>query len=326
VLISTGYQLAFRTRSSEPRTWFNFDRDILFLEFNFNSYRSHQHLLCGGPWDVGQFDPGDMQRVQKLALDGSGDNLWPCTGRFVTRPQNLELCAILRLFGGLSELLLVEGTESHVEEYFETTSASGVGSQRRNQEAFDPSQRHWTCIPVEEIDALFSLFPLELSWRLAVHAAGEKAEFLRAHIREKGRTARFFRDMQLGLEQRLTGYRDAVVAASSGGSVNPWTIPTIRAVHILPRWMLRPLSQERLRTAKEISKLQAKWISIVKSKMVSAPQWQDDEKAFAEENWPERTVYLPQDEEQYYEIRRTNNLRKWWIQEAPLSILGDLGV
>lgn len=48
-LMNRGYRLAFRTRSSEPRTWFNFDRDILFLNY---SLRGSHSLLGNSPWSV----------------------------------------------------------------------------------------------------------------------------------------------------------------------------------------------------------------------------------------------------------------------------------
>ncbi|TXC06634.1 hypothetical protein FocTR4_00009807 [Fusarium oxysporum f. sp. cubense] len=47
-----GYQLAFKTKSHGPRTWFNYDRDILFKDQN----------TC----DIAQFDPGDAIRCKEF--------------------------------------------------------------------------------------------------------------------------------------------------------------------------------------------------------------------------------------------------------------------
>ncbi|ENH62103.1 hypothetical protein FOC1_g10015062 [Fusarium oxysporum f. sp. cubense race 1] len=51
-LIKMGYQLAFKTKSHGPRTWFNYDRDVLFKDEN----------TC----DVAQFDPGDAIRYKEF--------------------------------------------------------------------------------------------------------------------------------------------------------------------------------------------------------------------------------------------------------------------
>ncbi|KAL9566531.1 hypothetical protein ACKAV7_009446 [Fusarium commune] len=52
-LIKMGYQLTFKTKSHVPRTWFNYDRDVLFKDEN----------TC----DVAQFDPGDPIRYKEFA-------------------------------------------------------------------------------------------------------------------------------------------------------------------------------------------------------------------------------------------------------------------
>ena len=70
-----GYQLAFRTRSSGPRTWFNFERDILYLMYDDNLQNPNNWLSGGAPWDLGQFDPAELRKVRRLALSRSAPAL-----------------------------------------------------------------------------------------------------------------------------------------------------------------------------------------------------------------------------------------------------------
>lgn len=328
-LMNRGYQLAFRTRSSGPRTWFNFDRDILFLEFDRDYFEDYRSLLSGSPWDVGQFDPGDMQRVRKLMLERSANCLRPHKPRIGDDGHDHEVSAVLRLFGGLQELLLVEWTGQDIEGWPEFSPGTWVESKnrRRDPNAVDTARELWSCIAVEEIDALLSLFPPESSWRGTVFSTGEKGELLKAYKQKNGRSARFFRDMQLGLERRLTNHRDSVVAANRDRSITPWEIPKITAVHVLPRSKLKFLSQERLRAVEELGKLKTKWASVARSKAASASvssEWHDEEEAFAEAHWPEPPApCCGQCAEGYYELRLTNEQKKWWIQEGPIPALRD---
>lgn len=56
-LVNKGYQLAFKTSTQEPRTWFNYDRDVLFKDATY----------CG----VVQLDSDEAARVRCLALNYS---------------------------------------------------------------------------------------------------------------------------------------------------------------------------------------------------------------------------------------------------------------
>lgn len=178
-LISRGYQLAFRTRSSEPRTWFNFNRDILFLNFDSEYYGDYVTVLNASPWDVGQFHPTDMQRVRRIALQNSATYLRP------NMPQNdqdraeRELSSILRLFGRLDELLLVQWTWEDIREWTEFSPCGCPGSKNRCREhaadieAADAPQAPLSGIAVEELDAILCLFLPDSSWRRnAVLATG----------------------------------------------------------------------------------------------------------------------------------------------------------
>lgn len=73
-----GYELAFSTRTSEARTWFNFRRDTLFLRdpdiTQFQRYiidakgRFFDDMLLALPYNLAQFMPSDLLSVRRLAL------------------------------------------------------------------------------------------------------------------------------------------------------------------------------------------------------------------------------------------------------------------
>ena len=93
-----GYELTFRTRTSASRTWFNFRHDILYLipDRNAREPGSYSYMsLDGGPWNIGQLDPSDMNRVERLALED------------VFEFGHRSLLAAVRLFRNLKDLLLV---------------------------------------------------------------------------------------------------------------------------------------------------------------------------------------------------------------------------
>ncbi|KAM5341289.1 hypothetical protein ACJ41O_014320 [Fusarium nematophilum] len=95
-----GYQLAFGTRSHAPRSWFHFERDILYvplatfdLPYSADDYKS---LLSGCWWDIGQLDLASLYRVKRLLLSD---------GR---PPYDIsdQLASVITIFPNLTELLL----------------------------------------------------------------------------------------------------------------------------------------------------------------------------------------------------------------------------
>lgn len=84
-LMHFGYQLAFGTRTHGARTWFHFGSDILYLHerridrddaagriperwLNPEPQWTYSKLLSGVEWDIGQFDPKDLRRIQRIIL------------------------------------------------------------------------------------------------------------------------------------------------------------------------------------------------------------------------------------------------------------------
>ncbi|KAI0160189.1 hypothetical protein GGR57DRAFT_520380 [Xylariaceae sp. FL1272] len=111
VLIGHGYELAFCTRTHGPRIWFHFERDILYVPLSpYPSERPSVALLSGDEhYDIGQYDPTDLKRVRRLALQASCDVL-EIKSRDSTEGQVLH--SIMRLFPQLDELFLEEGNPS----------------------------------------------------------------------------------------------------------------------------------------------------------------------------------------------------------------------
>ncbi|RYP04231.1 hypothetical protein DL765_010256 [Monosporascus sp. GIB2] len=342
-LMGQGYQLAFRTRSSQPRTWFNFDRDVLFLEFNRDSDLSYPNLLSDGPWDVGQFDPRDLRRVRKLALDRSVGSLPDRAlngAQFNHLALDREVSTILRLFGGLKELLLVEWDRRDIVWWTEFSPAASPSLRDRHREQciMDSAREIWSCIAVEEIDALVNLFLEGTS--LALFSAGENGELLKAHKQTNGWTAPFFRDMELRVEGRLGNHRDSVMATNDDGSVTPWELPKITTVHVLPQSMFCFLSELRLRVVEELCKLKKEWASVTKLKAPTpstpsapsapsappAPSPSSDSSALLASPgyWADHSMHAEDyyDDGYYYSMRFKDAQKNWWIQEGPIPALG----
>lgn len=98
-LIEVGYELAFRTRTHKPHTWFNFQLDTLVLHDDGRCpvHSSGRYALSHSRWDVGQYHPDDMKRVQKLCVQ---------TRQMHEYNFALDVSSILRLFGSVKHLYL----------------------------------------------------------------------------------------------------------------------------------------------------------------------------------------------------------------------------
>ncbi|KAI9647874.1 hypothetical protein NHQ30_004262 [Ciborinia camelliae] len=98
----SGYHLTFSTRSSLPRTWFSYPRDILFMR-SLDSDINHgimSELIDGTGTNIGQFRPAEFTQVRRVALDFSKWIAWDAHWLY-------EILRIVQLFSHLSELILV---------------------------------------------------------------------------------------------------------------------------------------------------------------------------------------------------------------------------
>jgi hypothetical protein len=330
-LISRGYQLAFRTRSNGPRTWFNFERDVLYVDRDDEYEEGYRSLLSGGPWEFGQLHPEDLQRVRKLAMNRSAFPFplqSPALEPAVTYTS--QFSNALRLFPSIKELFLVDWSQKDVgswSEFSAKESPSPAGNKRSTEYvAVDTPREFWRCVAIEEIDALFWLIAPKEKDRTESFSTGENAQLLKAHKEQNGDIP-YFQYYQLQLEQRLLEQRDSIVSGSNDGSVAPWEIPKIKAVHILPSSMATFLSHERQIAWVEFSEMKRRQreLSTLASIIPPAamtqdtvvpesqlPFGQDDEEAFAEAH----EGCCGQCAWGYYQDRFIEDQKKWWIEEG----------
>lgn len=334
-LMSCGYQLAFRTRSNGGRTWFNFERDVLYIDVNSED-DGYLDLLSGGPWDIGQLHPEDLKRVRKLALNRSG-HLLPIqnpNSRYAvdyTRLLSGRLSGVLRLFSGITELLLVEWSQDDLGCWSEFSAESCAKKSLSNSQNIDSteedtedmSQELWRCVAVEEIDALLALIATQDKSRTELYSVGDSTELLKAHKLQNGDTAPYFKHQELRLEQWLLEERDATVSGSNDGSVVPWNIPRIKAVHILPSSMASFLLRERQSAWVEFCETKRRQREVMQVTEGSPPVDQDDEQTVAEANGGTSTgACCGQCEYSYYLEQYAESQKKWWAEEGSVPAPG----
>ncbi|KAI0107464.1 hypothetical protein GGR51DRAFT_515573 [Nemania sp. FL0031] len=220
-LMGAGYELAFRTRTSGPRTWFNFKTDILYLKhFTDGSYErtnSNIQLLSGNYcWDIGQFEPQELMRVKKLALEGAGRAL---SSRF-QQSYVPQISSILHLFKNLEELFLEE---------------SGMNDNRSFARARCPEDIEglWCYMPPLEVDVVPSAGPYELNRDeidYMLECTGPYHYDLKLYKDENmGDGSGYFVHAAHEFEKKLASKRDELVVRER---LTPWKIPTISVVYI----------------------------------------------------------------------------------------------
>jgi hypothetical protein len=353
-LMSCGYRLSFRTRSNGPRTWFNFERDVLYIDLHWNHFEDEWSLglLSGCLWDIGQFYPEDLKRVRKLALNESAHLLAIQKPNSESAIESIhQLSGALRLFSGLTELLLVEWSQEDVSQWSEFSAKTSVFNSRRRhgteEERLDTSREILSCVVVEEIDALLSLITAQEKCRTELSSAGNTTEMLKAHKQQNGSTAPYFQYRQLQLEQLLLEQRDATVSGSkkqrNGGpalcfgcrqlqpaqmllkqrdstvsgsndsSVTPWKIPRIKAVHALPSSTASFLSHERQMAWVEFSEMKRRQREVATSASTVPPA----------PMIPSPGPCCGQCSYGYYFDQFIEGQKKWWVEAGTVPVPGD---
>ncbi|CZR54631.1 uncharacterized protein PAC_04515 [Phialocephala subalpina] len=64
-----GYELAFAAEKSEPRIWFNFKHDVLYLTSGRWGSERNVDVFDTGPWNIYQLPRKDRGRIEKLAFE-----------------------------------------------------------------------------------------------------------------------------------------------------------------------------------------------------------------------------------------------------------------
>ncbi|KAF5578140.1 hypothetical protein FPCIR_11717 [Fusarium pseudocircinatum] len=305
VLIQKGYQLAFRTRSHDPRTWFNFDHDVLFISHG-DDWGTKHRIVSGCTWDIGQFHPDDMQKVKRVALEESTGSLYLAHPRFSEGNYKFsDLSSVLRLFKHIEELLLVEWTDSHIVSFCPMKDFYDRPKQRHRYD----TQGLWSYQPVSEVDVLPQLFPPTKSWSpLIVASIGPYGELLNNH---QGLTRNgYFKMVLESLEEKLVKYRSSVASRHSADANAWWNTPTITTVHAMSNWGHELLAREREAALSQVYKLRKKWLAHEKRCSNRLTEREGD--GFEAEEEAYNLVSDP------YKAQRT-----WWIREGIIPFLAD---
>lgn len=321
-----GYELAFQTRSSEPRTWFNFSRDTLYIKYEsadgHGEYPGGHVLMSGSSWGLGRFSPKDLLKIENIALEhgasflASNHPLFPLGGEEA-------LSMVARLCGNVKKLFLVEWSEGIIDEY--CLPEDGMAPEKHAQSSFfheNSSPEPWVLTNAEEIDDLPQLESENQRpfHRPGLTAAGDFGERLISHQEMDEGEASFLQDMEFRLEQRMVELRSTKMATERTFPIIPWNVPKLAAVHLTTERGLKLLAAERARVLGKLQEVQREWACItshLEGSPESIAEWKTKEKEFADKYWPE--VPEPccgQCEGAYFEEQSRRQQVRWWIQEG----------
>ncbi|KAF5023221.1 hypothetical protein F66182_4729 [Fusarium sp. NRRL 66182] len=242
-LLRKGYQLAFRTRSYGPRTWFNYDRDILFLRRTPEEYETSFITCCR--WSFDQLHPDDMQRVRRLALEESHTEL----GHLHPGDANFKSCwwslvSPIKLFRNIDELFL-EGCH---------------GSRVIQMDQVYATKHLQAGTDIAQSDILLGAFPQE-----SIYFCGS---FLRHELFVNGlkREIGNIEHVLSYLEANLTEYRARDV---SNGSIDPascWKIPKIKPIYLMSPEAQKWLESKRMKALLRLHEERKKWADVIKAR------------------------------------------------------------
>ncbi|KAK0708500.1 hypothetical protein B0H67DRAFT_603439 [Lasiosphaeris hirsuta] len=213
VLVQHGYELAFRTRSAGPRTWFCFGTDVLYLPklpCNWNDPDADADET--GAWDL---HPDDLARVRRLALENLDLGV-----------HRSEASSALRLCPNVQQLFAVDRLACRKTRSWLLSGTWGCAAPPTREGG-------WEWIDCDEADAL-SYPSLQLGGEpirgIGLHSVGCEAldlwQWKRMH---RGDSTGFFEDYANTIKARLREELERVMR-EEGGGVKPWNIPTVRLV------------------------------------------------------------------------------------------------
>ncbi|OJI98956.1 hypothetical protein ASPVEDRAFT_25798 [Aspergillus versicolor CBS 583.65] len=321
VLMGFGYTLAFETRTTGPRTWFHFGRDVLFIdEDNANTYWDGNHILTGCQYTIlGQFHSKDLKRVRKLALGSSGSFLFPW--------QRYDYCSMLalsvRLFPDLEELQIAQWRQKDLfrwRDYGKNKTAMHPWSSY-----IDDPVGELCSLPVEEIDALLQLLSRADGVRSDLPVAGVLGEALRSYQQRDGDTSglHFLEYAQRRAQAALAAQRTLLLQKNGPGlSTFSWQIPRVKAVHIISPTMAALLQQERQVAWENFLKMKRNWQAMEHTETAHSCSIN------ATSDYPIHNIYTHDiDFGPFSELHPTDRLykaactdaRQWWAEEGVLA-------
>ncbi|EXF74227.1 hypothetical protein CFIO01_06821 [Colletotrichum fioriniae PJ7] len=350
VLMRGGYRLAFATRTAEARTWFHFDRDTLFLSQVAYEDEERLELLSGGLWDVGQFTAADLQRVRRLALEGSASVLYDmdmaAPWQVVPATASVVVSLLLRLLGSVEELLFVEWTRREVENWsmFErcfpspAVEESAVDVARRSSdfvgvdvELVDVGGQSGWCDGAFGSGFLRSGFGALnfvkfMEDRQESGAGGGAESGAASYHGYLGRLRQVYLEHQMAAMLAKEKDRVEMRMTDDGPNVGCWKIPETKLVHVLPRNMIQYLYEERRRVAAGLKALQKEWAHMKKQQLhhlavcgeaLRVDSALSERQEFEHKHWPSNDGRHEDCQGTCYSIHMENNLKKWWVQHGP---------
>ncbi|KAL2825576.1 hypothetical protein BDW59DRAFT_145996 [Aspergillus cavernicola] len=330
VLKRWGYKLAFETRRNRPRTWFHFDRDVLFIDKDENtSIMNDDDILTRCSWTlIGQFHSKDLKRIRRLALGKSGPLLFPWKRYGRSYPY---LANAIQLFPNLRELQIVQWNE---EDLFSWRNFGNTLSKRpwyTSADAHFEPAGSLCCLAVEEIDALSLLLSGPDGTRTDMPMGGAMGEMLRFHKQETDNKLGFIEHQEQYLEQWLTTLREEMQRYhhknEPGLSTFSWQIPQVKAVHIILPSMVPLLVHERQLGWEKFMKMKRKHrpVETLTSDTTDPPlgavlaHWDDnpinDDDIHDIHLGPFSEMHLYGNASDIC----SRNVRKWWAEEGTLA-------
>ncbi|KAJ3464239.1 hypothetical protein MRS44_009025 [Fusarium solani] len=216
-----GYDLAFSTRTSEARTWFNFRRDTLFLRdpdiIQFQRYlidaqgRYFDDMLLALPYNLAQFMPLDLLSVRRLVLPF--DRVLDMTG-----PSSPDL--LIKIMGALRVM-------PHLEQLFIANGIFGPGAETQPLGWIDCDAADYHLEEVQKISSFRDLSKFVVGSSLVEPYAAAWAGF-----------STWVGDE---FEERLQEGRDEDLRQS----VRNWGVPNVKVGYLGASGDLRRLSRMR---------------------------------------------------------------------------------
>jgi hypothetical protein len=238
VLIRHGYELAFRTRSTEPRTWFCFRDDVLYLPrlthaWNDPETRYDEDDENPGVWDL---HPDDLVRVRRLALDTVF--VWDYHHRNTS--QTLRVCPNVRELFGVQQRVTRENRAwlLHCRCYNNTAAPEEAESSE--------DDKLWEWIECDEADAVSHVaWGRKMNCGIGLDCAGPEGEYLirwkRSH---SGSSAGYFEAYAGCFEDALRERLKEVVLAEKD-QVKPWNIPSVKLGIVGTRRSIKAICKAR---------------------------------------------------------------------------------
>ncbi|KAI2631410.1 hypothetical protein GGS26DRAFT_94549 [Hypomontagnella submonticulosa] len=262
-----GYQLAFGTRTNGPRTWFHFERDILYLKRD--EYGYPRSLLCHSPWEVGMFRPADLLRVRKLAID---------KGLEAIDRNGMDIRSLLLLFPKLSDFILVEWHPTH------------YGATPENDNPLELGE-DYACIPMDDIDAIANVKRCDVCSNSGIYSF-----YGNSKIQRKGEAAltqhSFLRSMEWELIEPMHSDRELFISEGVKADLL-WDIPRVQIVQICHQEEMHNIFATRRRfwarfcdTKRRLARGRLSRSRMSNAKAVASPEYQDVGEAYLRANVP----------------------------------------